>query len=83
MKPYLVSYDLLKPGRDYETLYAELRRLGAKRVLKSQWVLRNSASAYDLVVHLVKYIDSNDKLIVNEITTNTAWYNTEDITKVA
>jgi hypothetical protein len=52
-------------------------------VLASQWVVRNQASAYDLVVHFTKYIDANDKMVVNELNSNVAWYNTGDITKAA
>ena len=82
-KLYMVSYDLTRPVRDYERLWAALARLGAKSVLKSQWVLRNQASAYDLASHFAKFIDSDDKLIVNELTSNCAWVNTGDITKAA
>jgi len=83
MRVYLVSYDLVAPGRNYQPLWDELKRLGAKPVLKSQWVMRNSSSAYDILVHLVKYIDANDKMIVTEVTSNSAWFNTGDITKAA
>jgi len=83
LKLYLVSYDLIKPGRNYQPLYDELARLGAKRVLASEWILRNSSSAYDILVHLVKSIDSNDRMIVNELNSNCAWFNTGDITKAA
>jgi hypothetical protein len=79
----MISYDLLKPGRNYQPLWDELKRLGAKPVLRSQWVMRSASSAYDLVNHLVKYIDANDKMIANELNSNIAWYNTGDITKVA
>lgn len=82
-KLYLVSYDLRIPGRNYQPLWDELNRLGAVRVLASQWVVRNQASAYDLVVHFTKYIDANDKMVVNELNSNVAWYNTGDITKAA
>ena len=66
MNRYLVSYDLMSPGRDYSTLYVVLERLGATRVLYSQWVLRTSMSAAQLLDHLKKYIDTNDRLLVND-----------------
>ena len=62
---YVVSYDLLKPGQDYSPLWAELRRLGGKRVLKSQWVMRRTnTSATGLRDHFRKFIDNNDRLLV-------------------
>ena len=56
MPRYLISYDLTAPGRNYEALFNELARLGAKRLLLSQWGLRNPATAVairrsSLVIH--------------------------------
>lgn len=62
---YSVSYDLREPRRDYQSLYNELIRLNAKRVLESEWVLRhNKTSASSLRDHLMRYIDTNDRLLV-------------------
>jgi hypothetical protein len=65
-KPYLVSYDLLTPGRDYTRLYEELKRLGAARVLLSQWVLVTVNTAAELRDHFKQFIDTNDRLLVND-----------------
>ena len=65
---YSISYDLVKPGKDYSTLIEELRRLGAKTVLKSQWVVRwNQTTAKAVGAHLRQFMDSNDRLIVVQI----------------
>lgn len=62
---YLISYDLLKPGQQYEKLWAELDRLKAKRVLESQWVMRlSNTSAAKLRNHFKKFIDENDRLLI-------------------
>lgn len=68
MKKYLVSYDLDKPGQDYTALIDELNRLGATKVLYSEWILRNTSSASDIRDHLMKFIDRNDKLLVVALT---------------
>lgn len=65
MGVYMVSYDLLTPGQNYEGLRNELQRLGAKRILLSQWVMRNDASASALRNHFRQFIDTNDRLFVN------------------
>ena len=39
MALYLISYDLLKPGKNYDPLLDALTQQGAKRVLLSQWIL--------------------------------------------
>ena len=62
---YLISYDLVKPGKDYKDLIDQLERLGCKRVLLSQWVVRwNSTSAAAIRDALRTYIDGNDRLLV-------------------
>ena len=68
---YSISYDLRSPGRDYKTLTDELARLGAKRILQSHWVARrNNTTAAGLRDHFQKLIDSNDRLMVIEIGSN-------------
>ena len=38
MRPYSITYDLDKPGQNYEQLISRLRRRGAVRVEYSQWL---------------------------------------------
>lgn len=73
MNKYLVSYDLDKPGQDYSKLISELERLGGIRILYSEWILRNDASAEALRNHLRAFIDSNDMLLVVALTGEAAW----------
>ena len=62
---YIISYDLLAPGKNYQTLYDELAALGGCRVLLSQWIMRRTqTSAADLRDHIRKFIDANDRLFV-------------------
>ena len=62
---YIVSYDLLAPGRDYTTLTNELTKLGAQRVLLSQWIVRrNNTNAEAIRDYLRRFIDSNDRILV-------------------
>ncbi|MDE0441152.1 MAG: hypothetical protein OXL38_03430 [Gammaproteobacteria bacterium] len=62
---YIVSYDLRQPGQYYVGLWAELNRLGAKRVLQSQWIVRQNMTAMQLLNHLRHFIDPNDLMLVN------------------
>lgn len=64
MSVYLVSYDLDKPGQDYPRIIAELERLGAKKVLYSEWLLKSNSSHTQLRDHLQKFVDANDMLLV-------------------
>jgi CRISPR/Cas system-associated endoribonuclease Cas2 len=67
MKPFTISYDLDTPGRDYQRLFARLLEHGAFRVQLSQWALATTWTAVQLRDDLMKYIDSNDRLLVVQI----------------
>jgi hypothetical protein len=73
MKPFLISYDLDKPGQNYEVLTDRLKQLGAVKVLYSEWILVSSESAAALRDDLRAYVDSNDMLLVLALTGEAAW----------
>ena len=65
---YMISYDLIKPGRNYQALYDELEKFNAKRVLESQWVFRRvKITAAGRRDYFTKFIDSNDRILVVSI----------------
>lgn len=76
MNLFVISYDLNTPGKKYETLIARLQALGAQRILYSQWMLRYTGSASELTTDLWRYMDANDRLLVNDVThAPMAWFN--------
>ena len=72
-KPYLVSYDLNTPGKDYSRLTNALVALGAIKILYSEWVLRADYNAEQIRNHLQQFVDSNDMLLVTGLTGEAAW----------
>jgi len=77
MPVFSISYDLIK-RKDYPTLWAELARLNAKKLLLSQWGVRMVAgtTASALRDHLKGYIDGDDRLLIIQIDgTDWASYN--------
>ena len=65
---YLISYDLNKPGKNYDALINEITAMGGTRVLLSQWVVRrNGTSAAGLRDHFWTFMDANDRLLVVSI----------------
>jgi hypothetical protein len=65
MPRFVISYDLLVPGKNYETLWAELARLKAQRLLLSQWGANiTDANATQLRDHLRRFMDANDRILV-------------------
>jgi hypothetical protein len=81
MSVKLVSYDLDKPGKDYPRIINELERIGAKRVLYSEWLLKSALSDEQLRNHLQKFVDGNDMLLV--VTVSSAAWNSLMITDQA
>ena len=75
MKPFLISYDLDKPGQNYDGLISRLKQYNAKRVLMSQWILGSSASALEILKDLRRFMDSNDRILVVETSGDWAYAN--------
>jgi hypothetical protein len=68
MALYFFTYDLRKK-RDYETLYNELEKFNAVRILESTWCFRRKdMSSKDLRDHFRQFVDTDDGLIVSEVT---------------
>ena len=67
---YLISYDLNKPGQDYQTLFSAIEQIsnGYTRCLKSVWLINTNLNADQIVQKLLRYIDENDRLLVAKVT---------------
>lgn len=76
-KCYTISYDLDKPGQDYQAVNDYLKKIGAVKIELSQWLLLSDWTAFNIAKHLLDtgVIDGNDRLFVAEVSNNTAWYN--------
>jgi hypothetical protein len=75
MAVFEVSYDLRKPGRNYQGLYDRLSDWKAFRVLQSVWIINSGATADSIRDDLLKQMDAGDGLLVAELTGTTAWHN--------
>ena len=66
MPVFMVSYDLHRPGQQYERLLNTLEHeLKGRRVLHSQWAVRAKGDAKAVLAHLrPTLIDGNDRLLV-------------------
>lgn len=67
MALFFIDYDL-RNQRNYQPLYDELTRLGARRVLESVWsVERRNTTSAGLRNHFKRFIDDDDGLCVSEV----------------
>lgn len=69
MTTYTVSYDLIK-RKDYESLWTELKRLGAHRTQASYWLVNLNNTAKEVHDHFKSFVDNDDKIWVTELTRN-------------
>jgi len=75
MSALLVGYDLNKTGQDYSQLIERLKEFpGWCRPVDSTWIVSTTSTVKDVRDDLMKYIDSNDDLIVVGLSGNWATY---------
>lgn len=75
MKLFAITYDLRKPGRNYNDLYDAIKQVAGdgywQHPMESFWVVAvsdlSSRDADNLYVEFRKYIDENDSLFVVRI----------------
>lgn len=74
MALFFLDYDLRK-ARDYKSLYDELAKFNAVRVLESSWCFKRfNTDCANLRDHFKQFIDSDDGLSIVEAN-NWATYN--------
>lgn len=80
MKVFLITYDLIKPEKDYADLINAIKAISGYwcHVQKSVWMVKAdvSATAASIESIVAKAADSNDKIFVADVTTDAmAWVN--------
>ena len=62
----VISYDLKKPGRNYDDLYKAIKALGSYRhPMDSVWFVDTSLTTSEVYGKLKAYVDSNDLVLVH------------------
>ncbi|MBA4001672.1 hypothetical protein [Brevundimonas sp.] len=74
MALFLITYDLRKPGRNYESLYELLRDTWeAKPIAESVWLAELKGPAPTIRDFIFGEVDANDRVVVIEITDGADW----------
>lgn len=75
---YLVTYDLNKPGKNYEGVYQAIKSASTGvwcHYLESAWLIKSSLSTAASVLSLIRpHLDNNDRCMVLEVTDNSQGY---------
>jgi hypothetical protein len=69
MKTIQVNYDLSEPGRNHDGLLKYLSSFARwTRVLDSMWIIRTTKSEETVRDELMRFVDSNDRVVVLDVT---------------
>ena len=79
MTVYQISYDLNRPGQDYNAVIDAIKDLGAwAHPLKSMWFVDTQLTASGLYDVMRKFIDGSDRLFISRVTADHAgWMDSE------
>lgn len=73
MSVYCVSYDLNRPGQNYEGLYEELKRSASWwHFLDSTWLIATSESSEQLWSRIAPHVDKTDSVLVIKVVNKSA-----------
>lgn len=66
---YLITYELNKPDKDYQSLYAALQNYEFIRDvnLDSVWFINSSATAEQISEYIRQHMDDSDRLFVTKL----------------
>lgn len=72
----IISYDLCGKNKNYSDLIEAIKEYrGWCKILESCWIVPVDVSCNDIRDNLSKYLDSDDRLFVGELTGASAWTN--------
>ena len=67
----LISYDLNRPGQNYNSLHEEIKKAGTWwHHLESTWIISTSHGPEKWEQRLRRHMDENDSLLVIEVCNN-------------
>lgn len=76
MNTYIISYDLIRPGKDYSNLIAHIKSYTWAKPLESVWLIKSSLTAEQVRNAARAHMDANDKILVIDVTSRAAaWAN--------
>lgn len=65
MAVYAISYDLNRPGQNYEALYEEIKSFGGYwHHLDSTWLVSTQLNANQMSERMLKHTDDNDHFLI-------------------
>ena len=74
MSTYIINYDLVKPGQNYDRLIEAIKSYQQVRhPLESCWIIVSSQTPESIINYLKQFTDINDKILVAKVGAPAAW----------
>lgn len=78
-RTYIVTYELLRPGQNYEELISRIKSYETWAKLGgSEYIIVTTKSATQIRDYLINAIDSNDRIFVGILSAPAAWSGMSD-----
>lgn len=77
MKSYLITYDLMKEGQNYEGLIESIKSISPNNwwnCLLSTWIVKSNLSASEILNIVRPNMDDNDKVFIVLLERESAWF---------
>jgi hypothetical protein len=77
MKSYLITYDLIKEGQNYESVIESIKSISPDNwwhCLLSTWIVKSDLTAGDILSIIRPNMDDNDKIFIVLLERESAWY---------
>lgn len=81
---FLISYDLNKSGKDYSGVQDAIKKSSTGKwckPLKSVYIIESNLSAKSIYENVSKYLDTSDRILIIEVTSNSYWYLDQDVSE--
>lgn len=72
MAAYMITYDLNSTGQKYEEVKKAIKDLSTAwcSYWKSSYLIKSNLTSQEITDKIIPHLDSNDRLIVNEVINN-------------
>ena len=79
---YLISYDLKKPGKEYQNVHQAIKDSSNGtwcKPLESVYIIYSGLSPTDIYNNVCPHMDSGDRILIIEVKNHAYWYLDKDV----
>ena len=74
MSVYMISYDLVNSGQNYDKINNDIKKLGSHtEILNTTYIVISNDTSEQILNHLQSSLDLNDKLFIARLQGDASW----------